>query len=184
MTREDISKTFEGATDDQINAILNINSADIGKAKGKLDDITAQLSAAQDTIKELETNKADTTELQKVIDSYKEAETKRKAEEAAVRARAEITGRFDKALGDRKFAHEYIRNGVLADFEKALSDESNKGKSDVEIFDSLTKDEKGVKAGLFESQNKGGAMRGFGHVPNGDQAYLDDYYKNNPFYKP
>ena len=33
MKREDISRIFEGATEEQINEILNINSTDIGNAK-------------------------------------------------------------------------------------------------------------------------------------------------------
>ena len=33
MKREDVTKIFEGATDEQINALLDVNSADIGKAK-------------------------------------------------------------------------------------------------------------------------------------------------------
>ena len=35
MKREDVTKIFESATDEQINALLNINSADIGNAKKK-----------------------------------------------------------------------------------------------------------------------------------------------------
>lgn len=38
MKRDDIKKIFEGATDEQISAVLNINSADIGAAKKKLED--------------------------------------------------------------------------------------------------------------------------------------------------
>lgn len=37
MKREDITKIFEGATDEQVSAVLNINSADIGKVKSKLE---------------------------------------------------------------------------------------------------------------------------------------------------
>ena len=37
MKRDDIRKIFEGATDEQISAVLNINSADIGAAKKKLE---------------------------------------------------------------------------------------------------------------------------------------------------
>ena len=157
MTRDDIKKLFDSATDDQIKALLDINSADIGKAKKGSDDLSAQLKTAQDdlaaaktTIGELEKSKGDTTALQAEIDKYKTAEEKRANDEKTAAARAEISGRFDKALGDRKFAHEYIRNGVLSDFEKALADEKNKGKGDAEIFDALTKD----KDGIFASQNR------------------------------
>ena len=38
MKRDDIKKIFEGATDEQISTVLNINSADIGAAKKKLED--------------------------------------------------------------------------------------------------------------------------------------------------
>ncbi len=54
MKREDISKIFEGATDEQITAILNINGADIEKAKGGLADKTAELEAANKTIADLQ----------------------------------------------------------------------------------------------------------------------------------
>lgn len=58
MKREDVSKVFEGATDEQINAILDLNSADIGKAKHKLeverDNYKDSLEAAQNALKEFE----------------------------------------------------------------------------------------------------------------------------------
>jgi len=156
MTREDIKKLFEGATDDQISALLNINTADIGKAKKDSGDLETKLKAAQEdlgkaqgTIAELEKAKGDAAALQKTINDYKAADEKRIADEKAATARADIETRFGKALGDRKFAHDYISAGVLNDFEKALTDEANKGKGDVDIFDTLTKD----KEGIFASQN-------------------------------
>ena len=50
MKREDIAKIFEGATDDQINAVLNLNSADIGKAKGGAGKLQEDLDAANDAL--------------------------------------------------------------------------------------------------------------------------------------
>lgn len=52
MKREDVSKIFEGATDEQINAILDINSKDIGNAKSKSDSLTAQINTLNDQIKQ------------------------------------------------------------------------------------------------------------------------------------
>lgn len=52
MKREDVSKIFEGATDDQINAILDINSKDIGNVKAKSDSLTAQINTLNDQIKQ------------------------------------------------------------------------------------------------------------------------------------
>lgn len=37
MKREDVSKIFENATQEQINELLNLASADIGNAKKKLE---------------------------------------------------------------------------------------------------------------------------------------------------
>ena len=58
MKREDITKVFEGATDEQINVLLNINSADIGNAKKKLeverDNYKGQLETAQNALKEFD----------------------------------------------------------------------------------------------------------------------------------
>ena len=36
MKREDVTKIFEGATEEQINQLLDINSADIGNARKPL----------------------------------------------------------------------------------------------------------------------------------------------------
>lgn len=185
MTRDDIKKHFPDATDDQISALLDINSKDIGKHKTAAEKAADDLKKANDTIADLEKNKADAEALQKTIDDYKAADEKRKADEQAAAARAERESRFNKVLGDREFAHDYIRQGVFSDFEKALADEKNKGKGDADIFDALTKDDKGVKPGLFKAQTGGGGgnMSGMGSVPSGDQAFLQAHYKNNPFFE-
>ena len=69
MKREDITKIFEGATEEQINAVLDINSKDIGNAKKKLeierDKYKDQLETAQNSLKEFEG--VDVNELQSKI---------------------------------------------------------------------------------------------------------------------
>ncbi|MDD6645312.1 MAG: phage scaffolding protein [Oscillospiraceae bacterium] len=69
MKREDIAKIFEGATEEQINAVLDINSKDIGSAKKKLeierDKYKNQLETAQNSLKEFEG--VDVNELQSKI---------------------------------------------------------------------------------------------------------------------
>lgn len=71
MKREDIAKVFEGATDEQINALLDINSADIGNAKKKLeaerDNYKSQLETAQNALKEFDG--VDVKELRGKIDT-------------------------------------------------------------------------------------------------------------------
>ena len=51
MKREDITKHFPEATDEQINALLDINSTDIGKAKKERDTYKSQLEAVQEKLK-------------------------------------------------------------------------------------------------------------------------------------
>ena len=69
MKREDIAKIFEGATEEQINAVLDINSKDIGNAKKKLeierDKYKDQLDTAKEQLKEFEG--VDVNELQSKI---------------------------------------------------------------------------------------------------------------------
>ncbi len=55
MKREDIKKYFPDATEEQLKGLLDINSADIGKAKGDFDKVKADLDKANSTIKEYET---------------------------------------------------------------------------------------------------------------------------------
>lgn len=186
MTREDIKKHFPEATDEQINELLNINSRDIGKHKKAADDANAELKTAKETISELEKNKQDTAALQKTIDDYKAADEKRQAEAKAAAERADRLGRFDKAhqeaSKDRKWLNDFTKEGIFAQFEKALSDDANKGKSDVQIYNSIINDDKGVKPGLFEAQVTGG-MGGMGGNPSGDAAWLQSKYKGNPFFE-
>ena len=167
MKREDIAKIFEGATDEQINKILDINSADIGRAKGSatklqedLDAANAALTKANDTIKALEANKGDLDKVQKELDDYKAAEQKRIADEKAAAERSELLTRMDAVMGGRKFIHDRMRDIVADEFGKAIRDKTNVGKADKDIFDAVTKDQ-----GYFASQNPpAGNMGGAGEI--------------------
>ena len=185
MTREDIKKHFPDATDEQISALLDINSRDIGKHKKAADDAVAELKTAKDTISDLEKNKKDTEALQKTIDDYRAADEKRQADTKAAAERADRLGRFDKAHQEaskgRKWLNDFTKEGIFAQFEKALADDTNKGKSDVQIYNSIINDDKGVKPGLFQAQVSQYNMPGMGGVPGGDQAYIQAKYKGNPF---
>ena len=88
MTREDIKKHFPDATEDQISALLDINSKDIGKHKTAAETAASDLKKANETIQELEKNAKDATALQKTIDDYKAAEEKRQADAKAAAERA------------------------------------------------------------------------------------------------
>lgn len=155
MKREDIASIFEGATNEQISKVLDLNSADIGKAKGDsakvkedLEAANAALAKANETIKALEANKGDLEAVQKELESYKVAEEQRNAEAKKAAERAGILERMDAVIGDRKFIHDRMRDIVADEFAKAIGDKANVGKADKEIFEAVTKDH-----GYFASQN-------------------------------
>lgn len=147
MTRDDVKKTFPEATDEQVKALMDIHGADIERTKAaagtdaqKLKTLEADLTAAKETIKSLESANGDAAKLKKELEDYRQAEADRKKAEDAAQARAAVEARFNSAVGERKFVHEFVRNGVLGEFEKALSDKANEGKGDKDVFDQLTRD--------------------------------------------
>ena len=154
MKREDITRIMEGVTitDAQIKALLDQNSADIGKALGKQsEELTAAndaLAKANNTIRDLEKNKGDVEALQKQIDDYKAADQKRIDDEKAAAERADLLERMDAVMDGRKLLHERMRDLIADDFDAALKDRANRGKSDKDVFDAITLDK-----GYFASQN-------------------------------
>lgn len=117
-------------------------------AKGKYDSDLKKarddLKTAKETISTLEANKGDTDALQAELDKYKQADEARQKAEQEAAARAALVDRFGKVKGDREFSSEYAENGLLEAFNKAISDPSNTGKGDKELFDALTKDAAGI----------------------------------------
>lgn len=153
MRREDILREFENATDSQIKALLDINSADIGNALGKqksqMDKNADDLAAANKRIRELEEAGGNVEELRRKVEEYEAADKKRREEAEKAAELAELTERFDAVAGEREFLHEMVRTGVMNDFGAALKEKTNKSKSDAEIFEALTKDK-----GYFKSMNQ------------------------------
>lgn len=187
MTQEDIKKHFPEATKEQISNLLDINSKDIGKYKTAAETASADLKKANDTIAELEKNAKDAAALQKTIDDYKAAEEKRQADTKAAQERSERMGRFEKAHTEvsknAEWYNDFTRDGIFAQFEKALEDDVNKGKSDVQIYESLTRDDKGIKAGIYKPQvtGSGGQFGGMGGKAGGAATYAEKKYEKNPF---
>ena len=63
MKRTDITGLFPEATAEQINALMDINGADINSAKAGLSDLQTQLTTANATIEQLRANAANVEEL-------------------------------------------------------------------------------------------------------------------------
>lgn len=173
MTRNDITSLFPDATKEQIDALLNIHSADVGKAKGGAEQAQNDLKAAnealkqaQDAIAELEKHKADAAALQKQIDDYRAAEADRKKAEEAAQAHNALLARMDKVMNGRKLIHDRMRDLIAEDFAKALADPENTGKSDADVFDAVTKDQN-----YFANQAPDFQMASVGKAATGDSGY-------------
>lgn len=160
MKREEVKKIIPEITDEQLNKLLDINSADIGKAKGDYDKVKADLDKANDKIDEYETkidglekSIADGDDFKKKFEDLKKewddekAEAKRKEEEAA--AEQAMSDRFKAVVGENKWRDELTEKAVYGEFKSALNDEANKGKGDKDILEALTKDK-----GYFSDPSK------------------------------
>lgn len=151
MKREDIKKIFPDATEEQLKGLLDINTADIGRAKGELETVKADLEKANGILREYETTIADLKKSaecnedfkkkfeeleQRIADEKAEAEKKAKAEAEE----AEYSNRFKTVVGEQKWRDALTEKAVYAEFKTALQDEANKGKGDKDILAALTQD--------------------------------------------
>lgn len=170
MTREEIKNIFPEATNEQLKNILDINTKDIGRAKGDFDNIKSDLDKAQGTITEYEKT---ISELKKDIESEEnfkvkfqklekkiadeKAENERKKKEAEIEA--DYKSRFESIVGENKWRDELTEKAVYYEFKKAISDKANKGKGDKDIFDELTKDKN-----YYKNPNSPSDMSGMGYI--------------------
>lgn len=151
MKREDIKKFFPDATEEQLKGLLDINTTDIGRAKGELETVRADLEKANGTLKEYETTIADMKKSAEGNEDFKKkfeeleqriadekAEAEKKAKEEA--EEAEYSNRFKTVVGEQKWRDELTEKAVYAEFKTALQDEANKGKGDKDILAALTQD--------------------------------------------
>lgn len=93
MKRTDITSLFPEATDDQINALMNINGNDINNAKKGIEELQTSLTDAQAKLAEAEQNGNALQEaidrangLQSELDSMKAAETLRLTREEVAKS--------------------------------------------------------------------------------------------------
>ena len=151
MTRDEVKSIIKDITDEQLNGLMDLNSRDIGKAKGKSDDqkaelesLRTQLAEKDETIANLEQAKGDAATIQAELDKYKQAEAERAKAEKEAQMDAILTQTAESALEGREFVNEYTRAHFLGELKKAIQDPSNKGKKPADLFSDMTKDADGV----------------------------------------
>jgi hypothetical protein len=186
MKREELKQIIEGITDEQLKAILDLNGADINKAKGEYDTLKSELDTAKETISTLTTeaetlkaNNANADEWKSKFETLQNdiAEKERAAKEEAEKAEREanILSRYNAVCVDKdgkplEWSHEAIKSAYLQKFTEALSDETNAGKSDADIFHALTKDDAAAFKGVQPIVQLKGAST-FGGEPMTKEAF-------------
>lgn len=151
MKQEEVRELIPDISKDVLGKLLDINSRDIGKAKGDADKYKEEIAslkqqiADKDTaIAEMEKAKGDAEKIQAELDKYKQAEADRQAAEKAAEEDRILTEAVTTAIGDKEFVNDMTKNGYIAEVKRALADPANKGKGAAEIFESLTKDVEGI----------------------------------------
>lgn len=180
MKRDEVRKIIPEITDEQLNKLMDMNSADIGKAKTDYDKVKADLEKAnadittyQQKISDLEESVTSGEDFKKKFEDLKKeiederAETKRKADEAA--EEAALSERFKTVVGEQKWRDELTEKAVYSEFKTALKDEANKGKGDKDILEALTKDK-----GYFSDPSKTPGIFSRGTNGGGAGSAADD----------
>ena len=152
MKREEIKAIFADATDEQLKAVMDLNGADVEKAKSKVTALETELKEKKadfdklnnefEALKTANASGEDWKAKFEALQAENEAKAKQAEADRILAEKAEnITKRFNTVLGEKKFSHEAIRTDYLKKFGDALELEENKSKSDEEIFHALTKDD-------------------------------------------
>jgi chromosome segregation ATPase len=175
MKREEIKAIFADATDDQLKAVMDLNGADVEKAKAKVTALEAEVNEKKKAIESLNTEFEALKSSNATAEDYKAKYEAIVAENAAKAAKAEadrvareraesINNRFNAVIGDKKFTHDAIRDAYAKKFEDALSSKDFEGKSDADIFHELTKDDSTAFAGVSVTRLRGGANKPIGEL--------------------
>ena len=148
-------------------------SKEIEAEKAKREKVEADLEANKKSLesltKEFETLKTSNASAEEYKSKYEAivAENEAKARQAEAdriaKEKAEgIDKRFDAVVGEKKFTHSAIRAEYRRQFETALSDKANEGKSDADVFHALTKDDATAFTGVTAVRLQGGRPQGVG----------------------
>lgn len=173
MKREEIKAIFAEATDEQLKAVMDLNGADVEKAKSKVTALETELKEKKADFDKLNTEFEALKTANASGEDWKAKFEALQAENVAKEKQAEadrilkekqesIQKRFEACVGDKKFAHPAIQADVLKRFGEALDIEENKSRSDSEIFHELTKDDATAFTGVTAVKLAGGANRGIG----------------------
>lgn len=157
---EEALKTFNAELGKKFVAKTDFNSKleKIKTLEGDKKALEDKITQIAEDSKNSEDYKEKFENLQKEI---KEKEEKAEADRKAQEKVDNIKGRFDTAVGDKKFSHDAIRESYLKKFSEALDDKDYQGKSDADILHSLIKDDAAAFEGVRAFHLEGGTNGSF-----------------------
>ena len=188
MKREEIKAIFADATDEQLKAVMDLNGADVEKAKSKVTALETELKEKKEAIdnfnkeiEELKTANASGEDWKAKFEALQAEnvakEKQAEADRILAEKNADIEKRFAECVGDKKFSHDAIKADYLKKFAEALESEEYKGKGDVDIFHALTKDDATAFTGVTAVKLQGGTPQGVGGKSVTREAFNKMSYK-------
>lgn len=176
MKREDITKVFEGATDEQINALLDINSADIGNAKKKLeverDNYKSQLETAQTALKKFDG--VNVEEMKNTIDTLNGDLQKKETEYQNKIADMEFNSVLEGAIS-KSGAKNAKAVKALLDLD-ALKASKNQAEDITKALETV----KTENDFMFSGDSRGGWGERHKNSPESTTGVEEAFYKRNP----
>lgn len=167
MKKKDITDVFEGATDEQVTAILNLNNADIGKAKSAAeadrDKYKTDLDAANQKLSGFEG--VDVDGMQGKVTAAEQMIADLQAQLAAEKVSAAVRlGLLEAKALDTDYLTYKLTEKLKADGKAVELDDSGKIKDWDNLLDSMKKQ--------FPTQFAGGGSKRIEEhrLPEGDQG--------------
>ena len=184
MKREEIKSIFPEATDEQLKSIMDLNGADVEKAKSKVTALEAELKDKKadfdklnTELEALKTSNASGEEWKtkyEAIVAENEAKAKQAEADRILKEKQEnVLNRFNAVVGDKKFSHDAVKADYLKKFGEALENKDFEGKSDADVFHALTKDDASAFVGVTTVKLAGGRPQGVG----GKSVTREDFNK-------
>lgn len=173
MKREDVLAILENTELDnaaKLQGILDMNGADVNGKNKRIKELE-EAATGRKTAWEAERAKyQDYDTILKERDALK-AEKEEKAFEE----------RFSTVLGENKPKNDFTRKGLIDLFRTEIAKKENQGKEDSDIFGTIVK---GHEAEYFESKLRLNMTPANPNIkkPTTTEAYLDEMYKDNPWY--
>lgn len=186
MKREEIKAIFADATDEQLKAVMDLNGADVEKAKSKVTALETELKEKKENFDKLtsefealKTENASGEDWKakfEALEAENEAKEKKALAEKAEREREENNrSMFNKAVEaygkkSEDWNGKFTETGYYNEFIKALELEENTGRAHKDILHDLVKNDAHAFKGVTSVKLAGGTQIGKSVDGNGSRA--------------